>query len=242
MPDSTGFWLGYKAEKADESLDDQPLQFARFEWAEKDELKVVSSPRFAPIGDIAVISLPNERVLGVLLDIGTSDKQKPASFQYFILEKGQNQPQMRPLNVEISERVESWRMDRNEAGIVLAYVTGDTLLWENASLQVVRLDDRASIIHQQGFEITNEHVGDPLLVAAGGGIYLFVSKWLDSESSVAVYRVTTSDIEDLGMYGIFPEGTYLQNVFYAPASKAVFLITQAPSGYTRRYSYCIYNL
>ncbi|MFW7378141.1 MAG: hypothetical protein ACOH5I_04990 [Oligoflexus sp.] len=242
IPDNNGFWLAYKLEKSEESMDDQPFQFVRFEWTDKQELRLVGSPKFSPVGDIKLLSLPDEKVLGIMLDTGTSDKQKPANFRYFILEKGQPKPNMKTLSVDISERVESWSVARNAAGIVLAYVTGDTLLWENASLQIVRLDDRAAVVHRQGFEINHEHVGDPLLVPAGAGIYLFVSKWLDAESTVAVYRITTSDIEDQGIYGVFQEGTFLQNAFYAAESNSVLLMTQAPAGYTRSHSYCIYNL
>jgi hypothetical protein len=237
IADENGFWLAYLTDTGDQSMEDQPFQFVRFEWGEKGSLNIKNAATKRAVGEIEMVRLPNQKALVVWLDAGTSDAQKDPKFRYFILDAAEK-AKTYTLDVTISERIESWNLNRNEAGIVLAYITGDTLLWENASLQVVRLGNGGDIIEKNEFAITNEHVGDPLLVPGVSGIYLVLSKWLDRESTVNVYKITSSDLVNMGYYGIFKEGTYLQQAFFSPYSRNLFLVTQSPSGYTRKYTLC----
>ena len=236
--DSKGFWLVYKSMVEDQSADDLENHFVYFTWREGGQLVQTETVDVKPIGQIRLLQLEPGSSFVVWFDEGVSGAKKEPRFKYLTLEAGVRKPQIFDADAEISQRVESWSAASYASSIYLAYVTGDTLLWQNASLQVIKFTRRAEIEQRLRSAIKNEHVGDPILVAGKTGMFLGVSKWLDHESSFGLYKVGFDSLEDRGLFGVYPERSYLKEVFYAPKEESLFMLRAQPKGFSSQFQLC----
>ncbi len=227
--------------KEDESLDDQP--YLQFEV--QLDGKVGAKPRGEPapevIGQAQLFTDAQNNAQIVWLDRGTSDKVKEPSF---IITRWRNGKEQRSLDRGERAPIESWVFQEGNTTNLLSFVKGDTLLWTNASIEILRLSKTEPFAKQiqLSVPISKVHVARPLLSADPKADYLLLPQWLDHELTVAAYRVEASEVIPLGYRGVFKEGTSFHAAFYHDPSRENLLILKAPANFTSRYSICRLSL
>ncbi|SME89601.1 hypothetical protein [Pseudobacteriovorax antillogorgiicola] len=243
-PSAKGFWLVSKELKEDSSRDDSPSYIFEFLIDEKKEmmsyqrlssLKIEGDVKSAPVGDGELFLMwKKDR-------IGGNGKSFP-KFRFAVLGSSKAKPSVYELGEEVKDRVESWTMAKHREGVLLVYVVGDTLIWENASMEIRFLDQKGDQLWAKSFVIENEHIGDPVLLPTTTFSYLLTPKWLDGESTLTVQKISATDINDLGNHGVYQEGTYLVMGVMGDADDEPFVIKQYPSGFTKKFSICEIDL
>ncbi len=236
--DSNGFWLSYKLIRQEQADEDLENHFVYYQWRDPSQLILAETVDVKPVGSVRLLQLEPGSSFVVWFDEGVSTAKKEPTFKYLTLEPVVKKPQVFDAEAEISRRVESWSADSYASSIYLTYVTGDTLLWQNASLQMIKFTRRSEVEQRLKVAIQNEHVGDPFLIPAKTGMFLAVSKWLDHESSVGLYRVGFDSLEDRGLHGIYPERSYLKDIFYSPQDGQITLLRSQPKGFSSQYQLC----
>jgi len=232
--EKNGFWLGFKIVEAEASLDEKPLHFARFQF--KSPRKIVLTQKLASSirGEYKFVNSRTQNLLGVYYKRGS----EKGEFNRIALNSKGTGLIERKLDIKVQERVESWDVSESPFVVSLSVVEGDSLLWEKSRLNIALLDESFSLLRSQVFEISNEHVGEPRLLSTQSNTYLFLPKWLDYESSLEVYKISSVSVESLGLYGLFEEGTYFDQVLYNGAEEEFVILNQSPSSRLRGFSYC----
>ena len=230
----SGFWLIYKDLKAGESIEDLPSKILRFSFGKGERL---SHQRVKfEIGNDHYSSTVNSNEIFIMWK-ERQKKKGTEGFKYAIV--GDGKKKISVYNFETAkERVESWTLAPHRDGFLMVFVVGDTLIWENASMEIRILDQRGEVFWTQSTPIENKHIGDPLIVAKPTYSFLMVPKWLDGESTLEVHKVVENDLSHIGDFGVYKEGTYLVKGMGRPKSENPFILKQYPSGFTKKFSIC----
>ncbi len=171
------------------------------------------------------------------LDKGTSVSKKEARFRIWPWGQG-----LKAKVLELDEKgpVESWTLFEGPRTVSLAFVKGDSLLWENTSLEVQTLSPNEPFSKQvsASLPLTQVHVAQPILAANTLNQFVYLPQWLDHEISVAVYKLDGSQLEPSGFLGVFKEGTAFESAFWHEPSEAFYLISRYGVGAVPKYSLC----
>lgn len=224
-----------REDKDDEAMDDQPFQ----------ELII-------PLGSPKGLSLSPSKAIGVgaetfkevqgrrytfTLDRGLSAAKKEPRFKISAWSSG---PKVSAVELEEKGPIESWRVLENPRGLNLAFVKGDSLLWENTSLEAVQLSTAEPFTKQSSasLPLSRVHVAQPLLASSAKGTFIFLPQWLDHEITVGAYELLNSEIKSLGYLGVFKEGTTFEEAFYHEPSESFYLVARLNTSPAAKYQLC----
>ncbi len=236
-----GFWITYKIHEPSLSLDEVDNFVMEAQLGEKSTMKLVKQSKFHPKGEIKAVEMMDRKLMVFVFE---PDKNKNGAgrIMYTILDGSNNKPLIYTVGKEVLERVESWAISRHRDGALLVFISGDTLIWENAKLEIYNMDSLGDVLWTKSFPIEHEHVGDPLLVGSTLESYLILPKWLDSESTLEVQKITASEVKPLGYHGIFKEGTYTSGTYLDLEKNSLFVINQFPDGFIKSQAICEIDL
>ncbi|RYZ60291.1 MAG: hypothetical protein EOP07_01230 [Proteobacteria bacterium] len=224
-----------REDKNDEATDDQPYQQIEIPiHTEKGSAQVVSRV----IGNQVVSFTDAQQKRHILsLDRGLSSSKKDPRFKITPWMAGKKDGIS-----EVDEKgpIESWNFSESEKGLTLAYVKGDSLLWENTSLEVTSLsvNEPFSKQTQAKASLSRVHVAQPLIASNSQETLVFLPQWLDHEISVAGYRFNGSELAPIGYLGVFKEGSAFERAFYHQPSEKFYLLSRFNSAAVARYSLC----
>jgi hypothetical protein len=238
-PGDGGFWtLSKQMEFVEEpsALDDRPSQIHFFK-VQKNTI-ASRSFNFQMVGRTQLLTYNQKHAVAIWLDEGTSSQPKPGKFKMrLVSSKGAFSPEV--ALTDNAKRVEQWSAVATKDGVLLATIEGDSVMGE-ANLKVSKIVLGAKgvqIAWQKTKSLTNEHVGDPVWITHKNSVYIYLPKWLDSESTLSLYRVTDKDVSSIGSVGIFSEGTTFQSIFTLKDGAVVALSTTM-KGNVAQYLLC----
>jgi hypothetical protein len=227
--------------KDDESLDDQPYLQLEVQLDGKGGAKPRAEPATQVIGQAQLFADAEGGSQIFWLDRGTSEKIKDPNFLTVGWRVGKD-----PDTLDLGGKapIESWAFQEGNVTNLLSYVKGDTLLWTNASIEILRLSKSGPFtkLNQMSVPISKVHVARPLLSADPKADYLFLPQWLDHELTVAVYKIEVAEVVHRGYRGVFKEGTSFHAAFYHDPSQENLMLMKSPANYTSRYSLCKMSL
>lgn len=224
-----------REDKDDEATDDQAYQELTVPLTQTKGLAVVKS---RVIGNGArTFSDANGKRWTMTLDRGLSSSKKEPRFK---LSSWSAAPKATPLELDEKGPIESWRVLETSQGLTMAYIKGDSLLWENTSLEAVNLSLNEPFAKQSGgnYPLSRVHVAQPLIAANTIDTMIFLPQWLDHEITVGVYRFNGSEIAPAGFAGVFKEGTAFEEAFYHTPSESFYLLSRYYSSSIAKYSLC----
>lgn len=146
------------------------------------------------------------------------------------------------LELKLEGQVDSWSSVQFGDKIILSIVSGDTLLWEDAKLNIFEITTLGSVKRLVSHPIHDRHVGDPFLLAGSDDVFILLPQWLDYESTAGLYRLGTDSLEHLANYGVFSVGSSIKQAFTDRLGQRVFLIYDRPSTFSRQVNLCSIEL
>lgn len=224
-----------REDKSDEATDDQPYQQIEVPiHSDKGAQLAVSHV----VGNqVATFSDAQKKRWILSIDRGLSSSKKDPRFKITPWMAGKKEAV-----VEVDEKgpIESWNFLESDKGLSLAYIKGDSLLWENTSLEVTGLatGDPFGKQSQASIHLSRVHVAQPLLAGNAKETLVFLPQWLDHEISVAGYRYKGAELASIGYLGVFKEGSAFEQAFYHEPSEKFYLLSRFNSTAVARYSLC----
>lgn len=224
-----------REDKDNEATDDQPYIELTVPLASEKGLTQVSSK---VIGNGAeTFADASGKRWTFTLDRGLSANKKEARFKI----SSWNAPaKSSPIELDEKGPVESWNVKPSPQGLNLAYIKGDSLLWERTSLEALQLSLNEPFGKQASasYPLSQVHVAQPLIAGNAAETMFFLPQWLDHEITVGAYRFTGSEINPVGFLGIFREGTAFEDAFFHAPSERYYLLSRSYSSSLQRYSLC----
>lgn len=236
-----GFWITYKVHDPKMSIDEADNFIILAEINDKAQLTLKQQNQFKPKGDIQAVEMMDRKLMVFVFE-PDAKKNGAGKITYTLLDGSGKKPLIYAVGKEVLERVESWTINRHRDGALLVFISGDTLIWENAKLEIYSIDSLGDILWSKSFPIEHEHVGDPLLVSSALENYLLLPKWLDSESTIEILGITASDVKSKGYHGIYKEGTYAGWTYFDSKKGNLFVINQFPDGFIKSQAICEVDL
>jgi len=123
----------------------------------------------------------------------------------------------RKVDLPLRFELESWAAAATAEGIYVAYVDGNSLVGQAVlSVAMIRWNDGAPLLNwSKESMLTNEHVSIPIWsTAKNDQLYVMLPKWVDEESTIATYKVSSQGIEEKKVKGIFEKGIRIMDTFY----------------------------
>jgi hypothetical protein len=224
-----------REDKTDEATDDQPYQQIEIPIQVDKGLQTVVSKVVG--NQVTSFSDAQKKRWILSIDRGLSHSKKDPRFKITPWMAGKKEQ-----SLEIDEKgpIESWNFLESDTGLTLALVKGDSLLWENSSLEVTALSANEPFTKQsQGtVNLNRVHVAQPLLAGNAKETLVFLPQWLDHEISVAAYRFNGAELAALGYQGVFKEGSAFEQAFYHEPSEKFYLLSRFNSAAVARFSLC----
>ena len=224
-----------REDKDDEATDDQAYQELTVPLTQAKGLGLVKS---RVIGNGArTFADANGKRWTVTLDRGLSSSKRDPRFK---LSPWNAALKSSPLELDEKGPIESWRVLETTRGLTMAYIKGDSLLWENTSLEAVNLSLNEPFAKQSGgsYPLSRVHVAQPLIAANTIDTLVLLPQWLDHEITVGVYRFNGTEIAPAGFAGVFKEGTAFEDAFYHSPSESFYLLSRYYSSSIAKYSLC----
>ena len=215
-PVKGGLWLSFRAGDNETALEELGYQFAYLPLdSGKSQLKVQYFPE-TPINTFQatiISNLDDPTVLAIWkpkdkngrkFHIAQLDPSKKAAFE------------SKSIDVSAEHEVESWTAGHVPGGILLTYVDGDSLIGQ-ANLKVLKLKWQDQYITSEWLKsksLLNEHVSDPIWVKGNGKSFVLIPKWVDNESTIALYTIGDQGFENAEAVGVFPRGLRVMDAFW----------------------------
>lgn len=228
--------------KDDEAIDDQAYLQLELNTKAKPGAPIRTESSRQVIGQASLFSDSQNRSQILWFDRGTSEKiRNEPGFEILPWKAGQKGERT---SVEGKGRTESWAFLEAYDHTIIASIKGDSLLWENASVDTQRLSKVTPFMKesQTSLPLARVHVAQPLLTQGPKGEYLLLPQWLDHELTVALYELADKEAKPKGFAGVFKEGTAFYKAFYHEPSEAFYLLSKAPAGSGGRFSLCQIDL
>ena len=231
-----GLWLTYKVIKSEESIDDTTTQLMELEVSDRELVKGVEYKglQFSPETKVVALDKSNLFVMWRDSSLGGGRDR----FLYQFVKSPNVKSPVFTMSSDFKEKVESWTVSLHRDGILAVFVSGDTLLWENANLEYKFFDNVGEQVWSKSESIENEHVGDPMLVSYDTHSYLLMPKWLDGESTLSVTKVGNGETQELGNFGVFKEGTFISAVMRMEESPRPHIIIRTPVSFVKKHEIC----
>ncbi len=228
--------------KDDEALDDQNHLQIEVNLAADSKVPIRAVPSRALVGQAELFFDSRSRPHTLWLDRGTSDKVLAQPIYRILPWRADTKDEA--LILDDKGKIENWAFMEAYDHILVASIKGDSLLWENATIDLQRLSKVAPFNRemQVNLPLSKVHVARPLLAQGPKGEYLFLPQWLDHELTVALFDVKAQEAKPLGFGGIFKEGTSFYDAFYHEPSESYYMISKGPGSSQGRYSLCRLDL
>lgn len=208
-PTKTGLWFVLKGE-------DQNLQFVFVDLGKGKSLKPVSAARrFFNNPKVAVMKD------GTLILIGVVDQQRSA-FEMTRIQTSGEVDGPRELALKAGSQIESHAVGVLGSDIFISFVDGDSLVGES-QLKVARLSLDGSLRWTRAEALRNMHVSEPLFLSTEKGLELLVLKWVDEESTIARYMVTSTGFSKPKYDGVFRRGSRIMEAFQSSGGRTYTL-------------------
>ncbi len=225
-----------REEKNEEANDDQVYQELEIPFAPGQQVRYLTTQ---VVGNQVKTFGDNQGKRWVMnLDRGVSSKVKEPRFRMRPWMTGKKDAGA----IELDEKgpIESWDFHENDGALTLAFVKGDSLLWENTALVALSLPKAEPFqkMAEANLALTRVHAAQPLVSSNNKDTFVFLPQWLDHEISVGRYRVNGSELAPQGFLGIFKEGTTFEDSFYHDPSEKFYLLSRFNGGPTPKYSLC----
>lgn len=133
--------------------------------------------------------------------------------------------QAQQIQFEAKGGVESWSVLSATGGILVAAVTGDSMVGQG-NLFIGRLENRGSSLHwawHKTLALADIHVSEPVWAPTPNGGVLTLMKWLEGEATMGVYEVSQSSYTARGDRGVYPKGSIVLSAF-SPDSNSLGVV------------------
>ncbi len=228
-----------REDKTDEATDDQPYQQVEIPIHSEKGAQTVLSRVLG--NQTTTFSDAQKKRWIFALDRGLSTSKKDPRFKVTPWLAGNKEA-----SIELDEKgpIESWNFLESDRGLSLAYIKGDSLLWENTSLEVVGMtsNDPFGKNSQASVPLTRVHVAQPLLAGNVKETLVFLPQWLDHEISIAAFRFNGAELAPIGYQGVFKEGSAFESAFYHEPSHKYYFLSRFNSSSVARFSLCEVDL
>lgn len=239
-----GFWLVYKDIRENEtSIEDLPYRIIYFEFPSKGS-NLIARPFNGIEMPYRPTLLPLSKGNAIVLWPTSSSKAASRLDSFMLRQLNRNGSHMKTstLGISLSNQIESWSASSRSDGYYLAIVSGDSLIG-NAQLKVARFaftDGASEIKWLKTKSLLNENVADPYWSSGTSQSSLILPKWLDRESTLAKFRVTSDDVIAIGTNGIFAEAAALMGLIRNPNqdSSGFTAIIREKKDYLFEFSLC----
>lgn len=228
--------------KNEEATDDQPYQQIEVHTMGQNSGRIKPELAKTVIGQASLFSDSQSNSQIIWLDRGTSEKVK--SEPRHQVTSWRASPKESAFELEDKGRIESWSFLEGYDHSLIAMIKGDSLLWENASIEISKLSKVRPFMReaQISLPLSKVHVAQPLLAQGPKGQFLLLPQWLDHELTVAVYSINDRDAQAKGYAGTFKEGTSFHQAFYHELSEEYYLLSKGPGSTVGRYNLCAIDL
>jgi hypothetical protein len=240
--DGKWLWVAYRLDSEDIAEVDQNILVAKF-IISKNKLDEVQKLNLNISGDLSLVrSKSSKQAFLIVNDTNTNQDQSGRKFIFINLTKNTGKkPQVKTL-VKASDKVESWSAVVNGDSLYLAFVSGDTLLWNNAKLNMISYSFQGIKQQETSLEIERIHVGDIRLISHTSGPIVMMPQWLEGESTVGFYSLNADRLKSMGVYGVFNQGTEFLGAFSYDNDPMVFLLNRSNESFSKKYSVCSVEL
>ena len=234
-PSKKGVWILFKSRVSRVSDDDLPVKIIDGTLSDKGEIAFNQKSYLAMKGESKFFGFGHGRL--AVFSLKKSKNTKKMGFSYNIIDQIGSESTEYAVGEEPIDRVESWAISKHRDGLVLAFLSGDTLIWDNAKLNILVFDQQGDVLWRKEFSIEGEHVGEPVLVSGATKTRLLLPKWLDSESTIHLLEVGRAEVVDKGYHGVFREGTFLYKGFLGDGDD-LNLVFRFPKGFSKGHKIC----
>ena len=142
-PSPRGIWLIYRDYVEDESMDERPLRIMELALGKGELLEgtILKSPAFSSDANVA---MTDDNHLFVMWN-KVNSRKKNEEFKFAIVKSPIEKSDVFAMTSDFKDKVESWIVARHRDGVLGVFISGDTLLWENASMEMKFLDSPQAV-------------------------------------------------------------------------------------------------
>lgn len=236
--DDKWLWVAYRLDSEDIASIDQDILVAKFTIS-NESLEKIQTLKPNLSGEIVMLrSEALKQAFAIIRDAHTERDQSGRRFSFINLTESKgNKPQMKTL-VKASDKVESWGAVLHGENLYLAFVSGDTLLWNNAKLNMTSYNLQGIKHQETSLDIDRIHVGDVRLISHVSGPIAVMPQWLEGESTVGFYSLVDGSLKSMGVYGVFIQGTEFFGAFSYVNDRNVILLNRSNESFAKKYSVC----
>jgi hypothetical protein len=236
--DDKWLWVAYRLDSEDIASVDQDIFIAKFTIS-NESLEKIQTLKLNLSGEIVMLrSEALKQAFAIIRDAHTERDQSGRRFSFINLTESKgNKPQMKTL-VKASDKVESWGAVFHGESLYLAFVSGDTLLWNNAKLNMTSYNYQGIKHQETSLDIDRIHVGDVRLISHVRGPIAVMPQWLEGESTVGFYSLVDGSLKSMGVYGVFIQGTEFFGAFSYMNDRNVILLNRSNESFAKKYSVC----
>jgi hypothetical protein len=199
-----GAWLSYRR-------DDNGIRFSFIDWEKPTKIEAKNFRTVAFGGQPVALAKADKSGILALWRDDKGDRR----FQVRNLARDGQTAAPVTLDVKIDGTVESWSAASFGQGYFLAYVEGDSLVGQ-ATLRVAYFNwrDGVPVVQWQKEQIIKDvHVGEPMFSAVNDKLDLLLLNWVDDESTIARYQVSSGTLGQPKFSGVFERGARLVKAF-----------------------------
>jgi hypothetical protein len=233
-----GHWLVYKNQAGDVSLEDEPEQAARLLLGPNKQITLGVPITSASDADAFISSSTDTSP--IVVGLAKKSEENPfGTFRIANTREGTAAPLETRFILAPKKAVESWTATMREGVLHLAYVEGSSLLGTaELKLALISITPPGKLLSQTSSTLGHTHSGQLAWLSDATRLYLVVPRWLDQESTLAVYNTDQNGLTALGNWGVFEEGTKFQSFFVDPQGGSKGVITEPRSKLARNPNLC----
>jgi len=215
-PVKDGVWLSFRAGDDETALEELGYQFAYFPLnTGKTEVKLSYFPK-TPVNTFQASIISNPTDSTVLVIWKPKDKNGRKFYIAQLDPSNKISFEKKSIDVSAEHDVESWTASHVPGGLLLTYVDGDSLIGQ-ANLKVLKLawkDQYITSTWLKSKSLLNEHVSDPIGVHSSNKSFVLIPKWVDNESTIALYTIGEQGFENAEAVGVFPRGLRVMDAYW----------------------------
>lgn len=240
--DDKWLWVAYRLDSDDQVSVDQEIFVAKYMVA-KGKLNQIEVLKLKMNGELALVrSSSAKQAFLIIRDVHTEKSQSGRNFVVFNLTNSTKKKLQKMIVAKSKEKVESWGFVIHGDKLYLSFISGDTLLWENAKLNLIGYDFQGAKQVDTDFDIENIHVGDVRLISHSIGPIIVIPQWLGDESTVGLYGLVDGQLKSIGSYGVFNQGTEFFGAYTHAHDRKVFILNRSNESIAKKYSICNVDL
>lgn len=233
-------WLQYREADDETAVEDARVGFIRITPKEKTFTVSAHVPGLPPGTEVVANDDTDIYAIAVW---GEKTGASAKTFKFFA-QAFYNDPKTKSkaseIDFPIEAGVESWSIAEARKGFFLGVVDGDSLVGQS-NLRLARIfwqDGYQKVSWVKTRSLLNQHVSDAAWVKHEGKRHLVMPKWVDAESTLGIYSVSDTDIDNVKALGIFPTSVRLLELFKGSKSNEVFALLRSKNKGAARFDLC----